>query len=114
MKGRYVGLAMGALIAVAALLSFPSCGHDQKLVSLEVHPSGFTFLEPGAGATGQFTAIGTYIHPPATKDITSQATWAVDDSVVSINAGTVATNGSAVPRTSRRPCPKERAVLRTS
>jgi hypothetical protein len=94
MKGRCVGLAMGALVMVAALLSFPSCGHDQKLVSLQVQPSGFTFPVPGAGATGQFTAIGTYIHPPATKDVTSQATWAVDDSVVSINAGTVTTNGS--------------------
>ena len=94
MKRSCVALAMGVLIMVAALLSFPSCGHDQKLVSLQVQPSGFTFLGPGAGATGQFTAIGTYIHPPATKDVTSQATWAVDDSVVSINAGTVTTNGS--------------------
>jgi len=94
MKRRYIGLAIGALVMAAAMLSFPSCGHDQKLVSLQVQPSGFTFLGPGAGGTGQFTAIGTYIHPPATKDVTSQATWAVDDNVVSIHAGTVTTNGS--------------------
>jgi hypothetical protein len=76
-------------------LSLPSCGHDQKLVSLAVHPSpGFVFPVPDAGSTGQYTAIGTYIHPPATKDVTSQAAWAVDDNVVSINAGLVTTNGS--------------------
>jgi len=95
MKWSYIGLAMGALVAVGAVLSLPSCGHDQKLVSLTVQPSGgFVFPVPNAGATGQYTATGTYIHPPATKDVTSQATWAVDDNVVSIHAGLVTTNGS--------------------
>jgi trimeric autotransporter adhesin len=96
MKRSYIGLALGALVAVGAVLSLPSCGHDQKLVSLAVHPAspGFTFPVPTAGATGQYTAIASYIHPPATKDVTSQATWAVDDQVVSINAGLVTTNGS--------------------
>ena len=87
MKGRYVGLAMGALVMVAALLSVPSCGHDQKLVSLTVQPTAFTFLTQAG--TEQYTAIGTYIHPPATKDLTSQATWKVDDGIVHINAGLV-------------------------
>ncbi len=96
MKRSYMGLALGALVAVGAALSLPSCGHDQKLVSLAVQPAspGFTFPVPTAGATGQYTAIASYIHPPATKDVTSQATWAVDDQVVSINAGLVTTNGS--------------------
>jgi hypothetical protein len=94
MQRSYIALALGALVAVGAVLSLPSCGHDQKLVNLQVQPSGFTFLTPGAGATGQFTAIGTYIHPPATKDVTSQATWAVDDNVVAISAGLVTTNGN--------------------
>ena len=96
MKRNYIGLALGALVAVGAVLSLPSCGHDQKLVSLQVQPAspGFTFPVPTSGATGQYTAIGTYIHPPATKDVTSQATWAVDDKVVSISAGLVTTNGS--------------------
>ena len=73
MKQRYVGLAMGIMLALGAFLSLPSCGHDQKLVSLAVHPAspGFTFPVPTAGATGQYTAIGTYIHPPETKDVTS-------------------------------------------
>jgi len=94
MKRSYIGLAMGALVALGAVLSLPSCGHDQKLVSLQVNPAGFTFLKPTAGAQGQFSAIGTYIHPPATKDVTSQATWAVDDNVVTISAGRVTTTGA--------------------
>jgi hypothetical protein len=86
---------LGALVAVGAALSLPSCGHDQKLVSLTVQPSaGFIFSQAAAGATGQFTATASYIHPPATKDVTSQATWAVDDDVVGINAGVVTTNGN--------------------
>jgi hypothetical protein len=95
MKRKYIGLAIGALIAMGAALSLPSCGHDQKLISLAVNPSGgFVFPVPNPGATGQYTAIGTFIHPPATKDVTAQAKWAVDDNVVSINAGLVTTNGS--------------------
>ncbi len=93
MKWSYVGLAMAALLGLATVLSLPSCGHDQKLVSIDIHPSSFTFLIPDAGQTEQLTAVGTYIHPPATKDITSQATWKADDGVVTVNAGTVTTPG---------------------
>jgi len=95
MKRSYIGLALGALVAVGAALSLPSCGHRQKLVGLTVQPSaGFIFSQATAGATGEFTATASYIHPPATKDVTSQATWAVDDDVVGINAGVVTTNGN--------------------
>lgn len=95
MKRSYIGLALGALVAVGAAFSLPSCGHSQKLVGLTVQPSaGFIFSQATAGATGEFTATASYIHPPATKDVTSQATWAVDDDVVGINAGVVTTNGN--------------------
>jgi hypothetical protein len=97
MKRGHIGLALGALMAVGAVLSLPSCGHDQKLVSLQVQPAspGFTFPVPTEGATGQYSAIASYIHPPPQpRDVTSQATWAVDDNVVSIKAGLVTTNGS--------------------
>src|SRR6202044_2453284 len=56
------------------------------------------------GAYFNFTAIGTYIHPPATKDITDQVTWKSDNpqvvqvsstGVVSPNAGCGLANISA-------------------
>jgi hypothetical protein len=87
MKRSYAVLALGALVTVGALFTFPGCGHNQKLVGVTVQPSSFTFLTQ-AGAE-QFTAIGTYIHPPATKDITKQVTWTVDDGIVAVNAGLV-------------------------
>jgi hypothetical protein len=92
MKRSYIGLAVGALVALGAVLSLPSCGHDQKLVSLQIEPQSFTFLTPSGSE--QFTAIATYIHPPATKDVTSQATWKVDDNVVEMNAGLVTPSAS--------------------
>jgi hypothetical protein len=84
MKRSYIALALGSLAAIGAALSLPSCGHDQKLVSLQVEPSSFTFLTPAG--TEQYSAIATYIHPPETKDVTSQATWAIDDGVVTFSA----------------------------
>jgi hypothetical protein len=77
MKRSYIGLALGALLTLGALLSLPSCGHDQKLVSLTITPSATTYLSPTA-VPAVFHAMGTYIHPPATKDITAQVTWATD------------------------------------
>lgn len=86
MKRSYIGLALGALVAVGVVLSLPSCGHDQKLVSLQIQPGAFTFLEPApTPVTEQYTAIGTYIHPPATMDVTNQATWKIDDGVVTMS-----------------------------
>jgi hypothetical protein len=64
-----------ALVCSIALM-VPSCGHDQQLVSIDVQPSEFVF--EGLGAQGQFTAIGSYIHPPQTKDITAQVIWKID------------------------------------
>ncbi|HEY4841771.1 MAG TPA: hypothetical protein VIH78_07380 [Terriglobales bacterium] len=90
MKRGYIGIALCTLVAVGGALSLPSCGHSQKLVSLQVQPQTFTFLEaylppPAVNGTEQYTVIGTYIHPPATMDLTSQATWKVDDGVVTMS-----------------------------
>src|SRR5271166_1195405 len=90
MNRSCIGLALGALVAVGAVLSLPSCGHDQKLVNLEIHPGTFTFLDPYApppavNVTEQYTALGTYIHPPATMDVTNQATWKIDDGIVTMS-----------------------------
>jgi len=81
---------LGVLVAVGAALSLPSCGHSQKLVSLEIQPGTFTFLDPyspppATNVMEQYMAIGTYIHPPATMDVTAQATWKIDDGVVTMS-----------------------------
>ncbi len=96
MKRSYIGLALGALVAVGAALSLPSCGHDQKLVSLAVTPQTALYPTPQALQV-DFSAVGTYIHPPATMDITKQVTWSTDvPELLTLNyqnvAGAVAPN----------------------
>ena len=62
-----------ALLCLAAIM-VPSCGHDQQLISITLQPTeGFVF--EGLGAQGQFTALGNFIHPPETKDISDQVVW---------------------------------------
>src|SRR5712692_10084177 len=76
----------GALaFALAALLvSSLSCAHDQQLVSITIQPDVATFgasnIPPiqDAGLSRQLRALGNYIHPPVTKDITDQVTWGSD------------------------------------
>jgi hypothetical protein len=104
MKQRYIGLALGALVALGAVLSLPSCGHDQKLVSLQIQPASFTFLEPYPTGTEQYTVIGTYIHPPATMDVTSQATWKIDDGVVTMSTPGLFTPAPPPAGSSEPPC----------
>lgn len=66
-----------ALITAAILLfSLSSCAYNQHLVAIQVQPSGATFNSVGSSII--FKAIGTYDHPPATKDITDQVSWSVD------------------------------------
>jgi hypothetical protein len=91
MKQSYIAIIFGALVATGAALSMPSCGHDQKLTGLTITPTTFTFLQPGFtpppdNPTEQYTVIATYIHPPETKDVTSQATWTIDDGVATVSS----------------------------
>jgi hypothetical protein len=66
--------------AVAFLI--PNCGHEQQLTDISIQPAVETFgstttpVSANAGSTVQLRALGSYIHPPVTKDITSQVTWA--------------------------------------
>jgi len=96
MKRSYIGLALGTLVAVGAALSLPSCGHDQKLTGITIQPQTFTFLTPDPQATEQLTALGTYIHPPATMNITQQVKWSVDfaDVVTISQSGVVSPVGT--------------------
>jgi hypothetical protein len=95
MKRSYIGPALSALVTAAALLSLPSCGHDQKLVSIAVTPTGLSIT--GDGLIVDFKALGTYIHPPENKDITNSVVWASSlPQAISIDPNTgVAVSGTA-------------------
>jgi hypothetical protein len=73
------------IITASSLLSVSSCGDPQELVGITIQPGSVTFgaadipVSADAGLTTQLTALGTYVHPPVTKDITSQVTWASSD-----------------------------------
>lgn len=73
--------AAGVAVIATAMLSVTSCGRDQQLVSIQVQPATETFgasdipVSDNAGSQVQLRALGSYIHPPVTKDITSQVTW---------------------------------------
>lgn len=76
MRRKWFSIA--ALFIVAnALLNLSSCAHSQQLESITVQPTG-GFVFEGYDAQGQFTAFGTYIHPPETKDITDKVVWSLD------------------------------------
>jgi len=84
-----------ALIATATfLVNVSSCGYNQHLVSILIAPSGATFGAIDPSLYVNFTASGTYIHPPATKDITSLVTWQSDTPQVAqvTSAGVVSPN----------------------
>jgi hypothetical protein len=81
---KLVGFIALAIVA-AALFSLSSCAHSQELVSITVQPGTETVgaadvpVPQDAGFQVQLQAVGTYIHPPVTKDITNQVTWASND-----------------------------------
>ena len=76
MNGKWLSIA-ALVVAGVLLFSSSSCAREQKLVSIAVQPAG-GFVFEGLGAQGQFTAFGTYIHPPETKDITDKVVWSLD------------------------------------
>lgn len=84
---------IAAMLATATLLCASlSCGFNQHLVSIQIHPSaGGTFGAVDPSIFFNFTAYGTYIHPPQTKDITNLVTWQSDNpQVVQITSAGVA------------------------
>jgi hypothetical protein len=89
---KWFGVTLLVLTAIA-LMNLSSCARNQKLQSITVSPSAFTYFSPAPPGVQQtpipLTAYGSYIHPPQTKDITSQVVWASDNAVVAdvSNAG---------------------------
>lgn len=74
------------VMALAAFLASNfSCAHDQELTSIEIAPSKQGFGDAtipvieDAGLSVQLRALGHYIHPPVTKDITDQVTWTINN-----------------------------------
>jgi hypothetical protein len=70
------------------MFNLSSCARSQQLIAINLSPAG-GFVFEGYGATGQFTAYGTYIHPPETKDITDKVVWSIDIE----NFGTITQQG---------------------
>ncbi len=75
--------SIAALMIVAiTLLSLSSCGNKSELVAIGIQPGVETFgasdipVSDNAGSSVQLRALGSYIHPPVTHDITAQVTWA--------------------------------------
>jgi hypothetical protein len=66
--------AVLSLILPVALM--PSCARDQTLTGMTVTPNNTTF--EGVGAAVQMTALGTFEHPYATKDVTDKVQWSID------------------------------------
>jgi hypothetical protein len=81
---------LSALVfAVVSTLS--SCAHEEKLNSISIEPQDTTIT--GAGVEIHFTALGHYSHPPNTKNITDQLTWASSaPQIISVDQHGVATS----------------------
>jgi hypothetical protein len=72
---------LGLFLAAFLLSTMSACGHDQQLESITVIPAVENFgstktpVIDDAGLNVQLRALGSYIHPPVTKDITNKVTW---------------------------------------
>jgi hypothetical protein len=87
-------------VALAVSLSLPGCSTGQQLVSIDVTPKAIIFgsacLPGDTNCGGVFlTATGTYTHPPATKNITTQVTWtSAIPEVVTVDSSGMLTAGA--------------------
>ena len=79
MKRKWFAIA-ALFVAAIALLNLSSCARSQKLDAITVSPQGTTITLGGFGEQVgvQFTALGSYIHPPENRDITASAVWSTD------------------------------------
>jgi hypothetical protein len=92
---------IGVLVVLgASLLSLSNCARNQQLEGITISPSAFTYFSPAPAGVTQtpvpLTAYGSYIHPPESKVITGQVTWATDNSLVAdVNSSGQLTAGVA-------------------
>jgi hypothetical protein len=85
MTRKWFGIA-ALILTATVLLSLSSCARSQRLQGITISPSAFTYFSPAPAGVQQtpipLTAYGSYIHPAETKDISSQVTWASDNTIV--------------------------------
>ncbi len=74
MKGLFLR-SMGVLVLGFSLVAMLSCAHDQQLVGITIRPEVENFGSADPALNVQLRAIGNYIHPPVSKDITDQVIW---------------------------------------
>ncbi len=84
---------LAVVLAMGSIAALPSCGLPQQLDGISVQPGTVTFGSPSTTLSTQLTAYGSYVHPVATKDVTSQAVWSTDIQGVV----TVTTEGLVTP-----------------
>ena len=84
---------VGALAVLTSILASLSCARDQQLVGITIEPDTETFgaanipVPSDAGLAVQLRALGHYIHPPVTKDITNEVVWGSNDpQMVTVNS----------------------------
>ena len=83
------------LLAVAILLSVAGCARETRLTQITLQPGSEEFLFPNPNAQVHFTAFGTFIHPPATRDITAEVTWTTDTpQLITVAGGVVSPTGA--------------------
>src|SRR5579864_9507317 len=93
---------LGLFLAAFLLSTMSACGHDQQLESITIIPAVENFgstktpVIDDAGLNVQLRALGSYIHPPVTKDITSKVTWTSNTpQMVTVNsAGVITVTGA--------------------
>jgi len=97
----FIGIVGITAIAIL-LIGLSSCARDQQLSSLTIQPAtggirGTNIpVNLDAGLNVQLRAIGSYVHPPESKDLTNQVTWSSNttDMVTVDSAGVLTATGT--------------------
>ncbi len=77
-------VVVGIVAAAVLFANFSGC-RDTQLSGISIQPPIETFgatnvpVSQDAGLNVQLRALGSYIQPPVTKDLTNQVTWASND-----------------------------------
>lgn len=87
---------LAAVLMVGTVAALPSCGLPQRLDGISIQPTAVFFNTPAPNATANLKVYGSFLHPVATKEITSQVVWSTDaDGLVTVSQeGVVTTVGN--------------------